>query len=81
MNACTLSEFPVVWRDQDVEAVRKAFALLGEQVTAATGRLQVVVLDHADEDVWGGLDNVVLAKQWRDHALVPLDWLEPDQIE
>lgn len=72
---------PVTWRDQDVEAVRKVFALLGEQVAAANGRLQVIVLDHADEDVWGDLDNVVLAEQWRDHALVPLGWLEPDRPE
>ena len=66
---------PVTWRDEDVEAVRKVFALLGQQVAAANGRLQVIVLDHADEDVWGELDKVVLAEQWRDHALVPLDWL------
>ena len=72
---------PVTWRDQDVEAVRKVFSLLGEQAAAATGRLQIIVLDHADEDVWGGLDNVVLSEQWRDRALVPLDWLEPDQSE
>lgn len=65
----------VTWRDEDVEAVRKVFALLGRQVAAANGRLQVIVLDHADEDVWGELDKVVLAEQWRDHALVPLDWL------
>lgn len=69
---------PIAWRDQDVDAVRKVFALLGEQTAAAGGRLQVIVLDHADEDVWGGLDNVVLAEQWRDQALVPLDWLSPD---
>jgi hypothetical protein len=72
---------PVTWRDQDVEAVRKVFALLGKQVAAANGRLQVIVLDHADEDVWGDLDDVVLAEQWRDHALVPLGWLEPDRSE
>ena len=72
---------PISWRDQDVEAVRKVFALLGEQVVKASGRLQVIVLDHADEDVWGGLDHVVLAEQWRDHALVPLEWLEPDEQE
>lgn len=72
---------PISWRDQDVEAVRKVFALLGEQVVKASGRLQVIVLDHADEDVWGGLDHVVLAEQWRDHALVPLEWFEPDEQE
>lgn len=69
---------PVAWRDQDVEAVRKVFALLGAQVAAANGRLQVIVLDHADEDVWGEIDSVVLAEQWRGHALVPLNWLAPD---
>lgn len=66
---------PVTWRDEDVEAVRKVFSLLGEQVAAANGRLQVIVLDHADEDVWGDLGGVVLAEQWRDHALVPHEWL------
>jgi hypothetical protein len=37
--------------------------------------LQIVVLDHADEDVWGDLTGVVLAEHWRDHALVPHEWL------
>ena len=72
---------PIAWRDQDVDAVRKVFALLGEQTAAAGGRLQVIVLDHADDDVWGGLGNVILAEQWRDQALVPLDWISPDDTE
>lgn len=66
---------PVAWRDEDVVAVRKVFQLLGEQAAAANGRLQIVVLDHADEDVWGDLAGVVLAEHWRDHALVPYEWL------
>lgn len=69
---------PVAWRDEDVVAVRKVFALLGEQVTAASDRLQVIVLDHADEDVWGNLPNVILAEEWREHALVPSDWLSQE---
>jgi hypothetical protein len=71
----------IAWRDQDVEAARKVFSLLGDQVAAAKGRLQVIVLDHADEDVWGDLDGVVLAEQWRDQALVPLAWLGSGQSE
>lgn len=66
---------PVAWRDEDVVAVRKVFALLGEQVAVARDRLQVIVLDHADEEVWGDLPNVILAEEWRDRALVPFDWL------
>ncbi|WP_313349747.1 DUF3732 domain-containing protein [Paracoccus sp. (in: a-proteobacteria)] len=50
-------------RGNDVEAKHKVFALLGEWVAAANGHLQVIVLDNADEDVWGGLDHVVLAGQ------------------
>lgn len=67
---------PVTWRDEDVIAVRKVFELLGEQVAAAGERLQVIVLDHADKEVWGDLANVVLAEEWRERALVPLDWLD-----
>jgi hypothetical protein len=68
-------EEPVVWRDQDVVAVRKVFALLGVKARAAKGRLQIIVLDHAGEDVWGSLDGVVLTEEWRDgRALVPTEW-------
>jgi hypothetical protein len=66
---------PVTWRDEDVVAVRKVFQLLGEQVGAAGNRLQVIVLDHADTDVWGDLANVELAEEWRESALVPYHWL------
>lgn len=66
---------PVIWRDQDVVAVQKVFKLLGEQVLAADTRLQVIVLDHADEEVWGGIDGVVLTEEWYDRALVPAEWL------
>lgn len=68
---------PVTWRDEDVVAVRKVFQLLGEQVGAAGKRLQVIVLDHADTDVWGDLANVELAEEWRESALVPYHWLPP----
>ena len=68
-------EEPVAWRDQDVLAVRKVFKLLGTEARAAKGRLQTIVLDHADEDVWGGLDDVVLTEEWRGgQALVPAAW-------
>jgi hypothetical protein len=65
----------VALRDQDVVAVRKVFALFGEEVRAAGGRLQIIVLDHADEDVWGGLAAVELTEEWRGRALVPAEWL------
>jgi len=64
------------WRDQDRITVRKVFKLLGREVVAANGRLQIIVLDHADDDVWGGLPGVRLAEEWRGTtALVPVDWI------
>lgn len=66
---------PITWRDQDVVAVRKVFELLGDEALAAKGRLQVIVLDHADEDVWGELPGVQLTEEWRGQALVPLEWM------
>lgn len=65
------------WKDQDIEAVRKVFALLGKQAVAAGGRLQVIILDHADEAVWGALEGVELIERWRDTALVPDSWITP----
>jgi Protein of unknown function (DUF3732) len=64
-------------RDQDVQAVRKVFALLGQQAVASAGRLQTIVLDHAGEDVWGGLAGVRLIEEWRGpYALVSREWYE-----
>lgn len=65
------------WRDQDVIAVRKVFALLGAETRAAKGRLQIIVLDHAGEDVWSGLDGVEITEEWRGRALVPSEWFAP----
>lgn len=67
---------PVSWRDEDIDAVRKVFDLLGKQAGSSSGRLQVIVLDHAGEEVWGDLPGVVLAENWRDGALVPTEWLD-----
>lgn len=63
-------------RDEDVEAVKKAFKVLGQAVGAANGRLQIIVLDHAPREVWGGIPHIVEFEEWRDGMkLVPQDWL------
>ena len=59
---------------EDIQAVRRIFEALGEQVVAAKGVLQVIVLDHADQEVWGDLPGVTLVEEWRGKKLVPLDW-------
>jgi hypothetical protein len=64
-------------RDEDVVAVTKVFRALASEVERAKGRLQIIVLDHADSGIWGGIAGVVLTEEWRDgaHKLVPPAWL------
>jgi hypothetical protein len=62
-------------RDEDILAVRSVFETLGKEVVRRKGRLQVIVLDHAGDDVWGEIEGVTLAQEWRDNEkLVPLAW-------
>ena len=64
-----------VWTDEDVVAVRKVFRAISDEVGTSEGRLQVIVLDHTDTDVWGEMDNVWLVENWRDgEKLVPESW-------
>ena len=63
-------------RDEDIAAVRAVFETIGKEVVKAKGRLQAIVLDHAGADVWGEIEGVSLAEEWRgDFKLVPQDWL------
>lgn len=63
-------------RDDDVAAVRSVFTVLGREAVRAKGGLQVIVLDHAGPDVWGEIEGVGLAAEWRGREkLVPLEWL------
>lgn len=67
------------WRDEDIIAVRKVFSAVSLETKKATGNLQVILLDHADEKVWGDIDNVMLIEEWRDDKkLVPIEWLLPE---
>lgn len=64
-------------RDEDVDAVRQAFEVMGRVALDAKGRLQLIVLDHASRDVWGDIDGVVGLPEWRNGIkLVPMAWLD-----
>jgi hypothetical protein len=62
------------WDDEDIRAVRKVFETLSNQVVRSGRRLQVIVLDHADDSVWGDIENVYLVEEWRGMKLIPEDW-------
>jgi hypothetical protein len=62
------------WKNEDVVAVRKVFALFNHVIRRTESRMQIIVLDHADEEVWGELPNVHLVEEWRGKGLVPTAW-------
>jgi len=64
-------------QDEDVDAVRQAFEVMGRVALGAKGALQLIVLDHASRDVWGDIDGVVGLPEWRNGVkLVPMAWLD-----
>jgi hypothetical protein len=64
-----------IWQDQDVEAVRHIMNGMASAIVHTNSRLQIIVLDHASESVWGGLPLVHLVEDWREgRALIPADW-------
>lgn len=64
------------WRDQDVEAVRKVFVAMSQAVIATSEALQIIVLDHAANSVWGGIPFVHEVDDWRNGlALIPAEWM------
>lgn len=71
----TADELDPTWENEDVIAVRKVFTLFDDIIKKTAGRLQIIVLDHADEEVWGGLKNVHPVEEWRGKGLVPQAWL------
>ncbi len=64
-------------QDEDVDAVRQAFEVMGRVALGTKGALQLIVLDHASRDVWGDIDGVVGLPEWRNGVkLVPMAWLD-----
>lgn len=77
-NDESLNLDPQFERDEDVEAVKKAFQVFSDVALQMKGKLQIIVLDHAPEEVWGGVKNIHLVEEWRNNKqkLIPEAWLQ-----
>jgi len=65
------------YRDEDIAAVQKVFSVFASVVLASKGILQIIVLDHAAENVWGHIEGVYCVEEWRNgNKLVPMQWLQ-----
>ena len=64
--------------DDDKNAVRKIFESLSIFVKDAGFGIQIIVTEHADDDIWGNIPDsrIHLVEKWRNNVkLVPVEWL------
>ena len=66
-------------KDDDKNSVRKKFETLSAFVKNAKFDIQIIVTEHADDDIWGNIPDsqIHLVEKWRNNVkLVPVEWLE-----
>ena len=66
------------YRDVDAAAVRRFFQVFAKVAAESQGRIQLIVLDHAAETIWGDLPQVHVSAEWRENGdrLVPVAWID-----
>lgn len=66
--------------DEDRRQVKNMFVTLSESIREADKPWQAIVLEHADETIYGDVENVYTVEKWdADNALIPREWLENSQ--
>ncbi len=64
--------------DEDKTAVKKIFTAFSKFINDTKNNIQIIVMEHADEEIWGDIENIHLVNRWRgnDEKLVPVEWIE-----
>ena len=59
-------------------AVKKIFSAMSKYLQATDHKVQIIVTEHADEDIWGDVQDIHLVERWRGNnlKLIPLEWLQ-----
>jgi hypothetical protein len=65
----------------DILRVKKIFKTFSEFVKRTQGKVQVLVIDHADEITWSGVEGIHLVDRWRGNTdfLIPRSWISTDE--
>lgn len=63
-------------RDADFVATKRIFEILSEGLRATGHKCQIIVLEHADDTIWGTVPDTVEVANWkaRDAGLIPKSW-------
>lgn len=69
---------PQYQKDEDKIAVRKIFSTMSTAQKEMNNQMQIIVLEHADESVWGDVENIYEVCEWRgiNNKLIPEEWIE-----
>ena len=64
-------------RDEDKKAVKRIVQLLTERALSNDFPCQIILMEHAGEDIWGDLEGIEVVAHWvKDgEKLIPTDWL------
>lgn len=64
--------------DEDKLAAKKIFSAMSKYLQTTDHKVQIIVTEHADEDIWGDVQDVHLVERWRGNntKLIPLEWLQ-----
>lgn len=69
------SEEDIRYDNEDVDAVKSIFKTIAISIIKKEGAWQGVILDHADDGVYGQIDGVHEVAEWRNGIkLIPVDW-------
>ena len=67
-----------VLADEDIVAVNKLFVTMSNALNQTKPHMQIIVLEHASENAWKGIEDVNLVEEWRGekHKLIPQEWID-----
>lgn len=66
----------IKYEDEDVDAVKAMFKTISNSIIAEKGGWQSIILDHADDSIYGEIDGVHEVEIWRNgNKLIPIEWM------
>lgn len=68
-------ESDIKYEDEDVDAVKCMFKTIANSIMNKRGAWQSIILDHADDAIYGKIEGVHEVEVWRDgKKLIPEEW-------
>jgi len=64
-------------RNHDLNATKRIFEMLEFGLKRSDYKYQIIVLEHADQSIWGDLENIVEVRNWKglEDGLIPKHWV------